>query len=117
MSVAYGPTSSCLPGDLTEEAFSGDLSELGWKGKFKYNDDEVVALRVRRTPFCRRAHRASVLGNHIGVAQEALEKNAGIPDLEVVDPTVPGFAQKAAFLLNRDGVRDLHLLLCRHESE
>lgn len=45
---AYGATSSCLPGDLTDEAFSGDLSELGWKGKFKYDDAEVVALRVRR---------------------------------------------------------------------
>lgn len=31
----YGPTSSCLFGDLTDEAFVGDLSELGWKGSFK----------------------------------------------------------------------------------
>lgn len=37
--------------------------------------------------------------------QEALEANAGIPDMELVDPTAPGFAQRAAFLLNRDGVR------------
>lgn len=59
---AYGQSSSCLPGDLTAEAFAGDLAELGWKGHFKYNDTDVVALRVRpagsaplalpRWPFC-----------------------------------------------------------------
>ena len=75
----YGPASSCLRGDLTDEAFSGDLSELGWRGRFKYDDPEVVALRA------------------------ALEENAGIPDIEVIDPAVAGFAQRAAFLLNRDG--------------
>ena len=41
--------------------------------------------------------------------QAALEENAGIPDIEVVDPAVPGFAQRAAFLLNRDGVRSAKL--------
>eukprot|EP01050_Picozoa_sp_SAG11_P007276 SAG11_NODE_600_length_8259_cov_6.574510_3_plen_233_part_00 len=30
--------------------------------------------------------------------------NAGIPNIEVVDPAVPGYAQRAAFLLDRDGV-------------
>ena len=44
---AYGPTSSCLPGDLTDGAFDGDLAELGWKGEFSYDAPEVVALRVR----------------------------------------------------------------------
>eukprot|EP01043_Picozoa_sp_COSAG02_P031492 COSAG02_NODE_2059_length_9974_cov_6.226532_1_plen_73_part_00 len=41
----------------------------------------------------------------LACVQEDLEKHAGIPDIEVVDPKVPGFAQRAAFLLNRDGVR------------
>jgi hypothetical protein len=39
-----------------------------------------------------------------------LEQHAGIPDLDVVDPAVPGFAQRAAFLLDRDGfciIRDV----------
>ena len=43
---AFGPTSSCLPGDLTDEAYKGDLVELGWKGQYAYDDPEVVALRV-----------------------------------------------------------------------
>ena len=72
-------TSSVHPGDLTNLAFEGDLSELGWKGKYKYDDSEVVELRAQ------------------------LEKHAGIPDLEVVDPAVPGFAHRAAFLLDRHG--------------
>ena len=73
MSAAYGPASSCLPGDLTEKAFSGDLSELGWKGKFKYDDDEVVTLRVRR------AHRSrhgtgslAARATHIGLTNCSL---------------------------------------------
>ena len=37
--------------------------------------------------------------------QAELQQHAGIPDIEVVDPAVPGFAQRAAFLLSRDGVR------------
>ena len=65
---------------MTPMAFSGDLQDLGWKGDFKYNDDEVVALR------------------------EQLIAGAGIADLEVVDPSVPGFAARAAELLERDGV-------------
>ena len=76
-------SSSLRPSDwsrLTAEAFKGDLSELGWKGKFKYDDPEVVQLRSQ------------------------LDAHAGIQDLECVDPATPGFAQRAAFLLNRDGV-------------
>ena len=53
---AYGPTSSVLPGDLTPEAYDGPLEELGWKGQFKYDDPEVVALRVGLRP--RPHHRA-----------------------------------------------------------
>ena len=74
---------SLLPEDLermTPLAFSGDLQDLGWKGDFKYDDEEVVALR------------------------EQLIASAGIPELEVVDPSVPGFAARAAQLLERDGV-------------
>jgi hypothetical protein len=48
---AFGPTSSCLPGDLTDEAYKGDLAELGWKGKYAYDDPEVVTLRVS-LPLC-----------------------------------------------------------------
>eukprot|EP01052_Picozoa_sp_SAG31_P069937 SAG31_NODE_28774_length_405_cov_0.846405_1_plen_46_part_10 len=36
--------------------------------------------------------------------QSLLDKHAGIPNLEFIDPAVEGFAQRAAFLLNRDGV-------------
>ena len=75
----YGASSSVQLGDLTELAFSGDLSELGWKGRFQYDDPEVRELRGR------------------------LQESAGIPGIEVVDPAVAGFAQRAAFLLNRDG--------------
>ena len=76
--------SSLRPSDwagLTDEAFKGDLSELGWRGKYKYSDPEVVELRSQ------------------------LDQHAGIPDMELVDPATPGFAQRATFLLNRDGVR------------
>jgi hypothetical protein len=72
-------TSSVRPGDLSEQAFLGDLSELGWQGRFKHDDDEVVRLR------------------------EQLAAQAGIPQLEVVDPAEPGFAQRAKALLSRDG--------------
>ena len=43
----YGPTSSVVPGDLTPQAFAGDLVELGWKGRFQYDHPQVVQLRVR----------------------------------------------------------------------
>ena len=46
----WGPDSSIQPGDLTDEAFAGDLSELGWKGQYQYDDPEVVALRVTELP-------------------------------------------------------------------
>ena len=72
---------SIQAGDLTPEAFHGDLSELGWRGQFQRDDPPVVALR------------------------EQLLENAGIRDIEVVDPAVPGYAQRAAQLLERDGVR------------
>ena len=45
--------SSLRPADwdrLTDEAFKGELSDLGWKGKYKYDDAEVVALRVSSHP-------------------------------------------------------------------
>jgi hypothetical protein len=42
----YGPSSSILPGDLTPQAFAGDLVELGWKGRFQYDHPQVVQLRV-----------------------------------------------------------------------
>lgn len=71
--------SSIRPGDLTGEAFTGDLlSELGWKN-FAHDDPEVTALR------------------------QQLEAEAGIPDLEVVDPAVQGYGKRAAELLERDG--------------
>ena len=35
--------------------------------------------------------------------QEQLAAQAGIPQLEVVDPAEPGFAQRAKALLSRDG--------------
>ena len=76
--------SSLRPSDwnrLTDDAFTGELSELGWKGKYKYDDPEVVELRSQ------------------------LDQHAGIPDMELVDPGTPGYAARAAFLLNRDGVR------------
>ena len=42
-----GPGSSVRRSDLTDEAFLGDLSELGWKGAFKHDDPQVVQFRVR----------------------------------------------------------------------
>jgi hypothetical protein len=42
--------SSVQLGDLTDLAFTGDLSELGWKGDYKYDDLEVVAFRALPTP-------------------------------------------------------------------
>jgi hypothetical protein len=77
---------SIKSGDLTPEAFQGELSELGWCGQFPRDDPEVAQLR------------------------QQLIDHAGIPDIELVDPTVPGFAQRAADLLERDGyvvVRDV----------
>ena len=47
MSSFLGPGSSVRREDLTDEAFFGDLSELGWKGKYKYDDPEVAQFRVR----------------------------------------------------------------------
>jgi hypothetical protein len=55
MADYYGPTSSVKPGDLTDQAFAGDLADLGWQGKYKYGDPEVVSLRVslpRHRPRC-----------------------------------------------------------------
>ena len=72
---------SIQAGDLTPEAFHGDLTELGWRGHFQRDDPPVVALR------------------------DQLIANAGLPDIELVDPSVPGYAQRAAQLLERDGVR------------
>lgn len=43
--------------------------------------------------------------------QSQLDEHAGIPDMELIDPAVPGFAQRAAFLLERDGVS-----VCREVS-
>lgn len=63
---------------VSEEGFKGPMEELGWRNR-PYDDPEVCALRER------------------------LEREAGIPDLEVVDPATPGFAQRAADLLERDG--------------
>ena len=48
--------------------------------------------------------------------QEDLEKHAGIPDIDVVDPAVPGFAQRAAFLLDRDGVSSLAASIHSHPA-
>ena len=63
---------------VSDEGFKGPMAELGWRNR-TYDDPEVCALRER------------------------LERDAGIPDLEVVDPVTPGFAQRAAELLERDG--------------
>ena len=74
-------TSSLLPGDfvrLSPEAFTGDLEDIGWKD-LSHDDPAVCALRNQ------------------------LVANAGIPDLELVDPAVPGYAERAAYLLERDG--------------
>ena len=57
----------------------------------RYDDPEVVQLRSQ------------------------LDLHAGIPELEVIDPASPGYAQRAAFLLNRDGVR-CHVSLRRKIS-
>ena len=48
--------------------------------------------------------------------QEDLEKHAGIPDIDVVDPAVPGFAQRAAFLLDRNGVSSLAASIHSHPA-
>jgi hypothetical protein len=40
------PFSSVQPGDLSAEAFRGDLAELGWQGHFKHDDE------VRRYHYC-----------------------------------------------------------------
>jgi hypothetical protein len=111
--------SSLRPSDwsrLTAEAFKGDLSELGWKGKFKYvrrccptrQQDNVLypsgrgyALRFDGEP----AFRSRYDDPEVVQLRSQLDSHAGIPELECVDPATPGFAQRAAFLLNRDGVR------------
>ena len=72
--------SSVLPGDLTPEAFTGDLAEIGWLGHFKHDDPEVAELRSQ------------------------LQQHAGIPNLEVVSPSEPGYGKRAAEILSRDGV-------------
>jgi hypothetical protein len=55
------------------------LGALGWQGEFDYDQPEVAALRAE------------------------LDASAGIAGLEVVDPSVPGFAEKAAAIFRRDG--------------
>lgn len=35
--------------------------------------------------------------------RETLEAEAGIPDLDLVDPALPGFAKRAAEIFHRDG--------------
>ena len=74
-------TSSLLPEDLARlspEAFQGDLEDIGWKD-LSHDDPAVCELR------------------------DQLRANAGIPDLETIDPALPGYAERAAFLLERDG--------------
>jgi hypothetical protein len=74
-------TSSLLPEDLARlspQAFQGNLEEIGWKD-LGHDDPNVCELR------------------------EQLIESAGIPDLEMVDPAVPGYASRAAELLERDG--------------
>ena len=63
---------------LTPEAFMGPLESIGWQD-LGHDDPAVCQLR------------------------EHLIRNAGIPDIELVDPAVPGYAARAAFLLERDG--------------
>jgi hypothetical protein len=55
------------------------LGGLGWQGEFSYDQPEVAALRAE------------------------LDACAGIAGLEVVDPAVPGYAEKAASIFRRDG--------------
>ena len=59
----------------------GPLSSLGWKGTFKHDDAEVVALRSE------------------------LEARAGVPGMEndIIDPAEEGYAEKAAAAFKRDG--------------
>ena len=57
----------------------GPLGELGWKGRFKYDSKEVVALRAQ------------------------LQEKAGIRGLQIVDACEYGFAERAAQLFHRDG--------------
>ena len=59
--------SSLGPSDwarLTDDAFKGDLAELGWRGKYRYDDEEVVELRAQ------------------------LDRHAGIPGMELIDPAM-----------------------------
>ena len=63
---------------VSDDGFKGPMEELGWRNR-PYDDPDVCHLRNR------------------------LEREAGIPGLEVVDPKTPGFAQHAADLLERDG--------------
>ena len=55
------------------------LGELGWRGRYSYTSPEVVELR------------------------EQLQRQAGITGIEIVDPTEPGYAQRAAEIFRRDG--------------
>lgn len=63
---------------LTSKAFMGPLESIGWQD-LQHDDPAVNQLR------------------------EHLIANAGIPEMELVDPAVPGYAARAAFLLERDG--------------
>ena len=60
-------------------AETAEVSELGWRGRYKYDNPEVAALR------------------------EQLEAEAGIAGVEIVDPADDGYAEKAASLFHRDG--------------
>lgn len=66
------------------------IGQLGWRGPHRYDDPDVCALR------------------------EQLQAEAGIPGLEIVSPSEPDFAKRAAKIFRRDGVRSTqHCCLCR----
>ena len=99
-----------------------DLGQLGWRGGLKYDSPEVVELRERCAPFLL-LHRtqesdalrmcsdtalfAPLTDGALLALLRSLAAEGGMSPAEqeelVVDPAKPGFAKRAAALLNRDG--------------
>jgi hypothetical protein len=74
------PAGLCVGDSMADvPPLQGPLRGLGWKGKYQYDDPEVVALRGQ------------------------LEAEAGISGLELIDPQEDDFAEHAARVFHRDG--------------
>jgi len=70
------------------DTMAAALTSLGWRGAYSYDSPQVTTARAQ------------------------LERHNGISGLEVIDPSEPDFAQRAAEIFRRDGFVSAFHPLC-----